>query len=341
MPKSDRPLRAMLAVIAFILVIWALRASWMISMPLTFAVFLAIVLRPVQERMQAWGAPRWLGAIAATLLLVCGLAALGGAVWMAAAQVARRGPQLEEPLQQRIAALVEWGKSRGLPIGDQPLENVTWLWERSGDWLTSSLTAMWTTLGVISLIIILLVMLLFEAEQWRTKARRIFDNETAREVLRTTEIITKKLEQYLIMRIVISAISGALAGLWCLVLGVELAFVWALSSFALNFLPNIGSLISFIPPTLFAWIQYDWKWALVTFGAIAGTDMIMGNVVDPRMQGHSLRLSPFVVLFAVIFWGWVWGVGGALLAVPIMASAAIICLHVRGLEPIGRWLGEA
>jgi AI-2 transport protein TqsA len=98
--------------------------------------------------------------------------------------------------------------------------------------------------------------------------------------------------------------------------------------------PNIGSLIAGIPPTLLAFLDLGFGWGLLVAGGLLAIDQFIGNYLDPRLMGHTLNISSLVVLISVIFWGWIWGVVGTLLAVPMTVTIMIACSHVPALRPL-------
>ena len=110
-------------------------------------------------------------------------------------------------------------------------------------------------------------------------------------------------------------------------IGLELWWLWGLLNFLLNYIPTLGSFLGVIPPALFALVQFDGDWSMVlaAVGVVGGVQLVMGNWIDPLVQGKALELSPLVVLFTVTFWGWVWGVAGALIAVPLTVLIALVC----------------
>jgi predicted PurR-regulated permease PerM len=121
-----------------------------------------------------------------------------------------------------------------------------------------------------------------------------------------------------------------------LIFGVDFALLWGFLAFLLNFIPNIGSIVAVILPILIALLQFDSaSTALILLVLLMTTQMIMGNVIEPKMMSFSLDLSPLLVLVALIFWGWIWGIWGMILAVPIMSILKIVFENVEALKPIG------
>jgi AI-2 transport protein TqsA len=333
---------ATLPVIAVILVGWALRASYVVTMPLAFAFFLAVLVHPIQwhvaERAPArW---RWLGTAAAMAVIVLGLAAAGGLIWFAVERVGGKAPQYADQLQGQWQALVGWARRNNLPVPDD-MARSGGLGGRLGSFAAAAVTSVWQIAGFLALVFFFTLLMLVEASAWRDKVRTALDGGRARAVVDTVAVVAGKVRRFLLIRTVLGAISAVIAFVWLLVLGVDFAFLWGVLTLLLNYVPNVGSIIAAILPALFALIQHGWLWALLVIAGLAVTEQVIGNYVDPRLQGKSLDISPLVVLLSVIFWGWVWGVAGAVLAVPLTATIVIACAHIPTLRPVALLLSRS
>jgi AI-2 transport protein TqsA len=111
--------------------------------------------------------------------------------------------------------------------------------------------------------------------------------------------------------------------------------------FLLGFIPTFGSLISGALPVIYAFVQKDFATAMGAGIGVLVIEQIMGNFIDPRVQGRQLSLSTLVVLITLLIWTWIWGVAGAILAVPITIAAMIISAHVPRLRPFALFLSDA
>ena len=112
-------------------------------------------------------------------------------------------------------------------------------------------------------------------------------------------------------------------------------------AFLLNFIPTLGSFIVFALAAAFALMQLKLQTALIAAGGLLLIEQVMGNVVEPRWQGRRLSISPLVVLVALLVWGWIWGVVGTLVAVPITVLMIIAFAHIPALRPIALMLSDA
>src|SRR5690606_27131907 len=114
--------------------------------------------------------------------------------------------------------------------------------------------------------------------------------------LDAVDALASRLRRYLLIRTVTSVVSGVSAALWLWLMGVEFAYVWGLLTFALNYIPNVGSILSTILPSIMAFVQFGWAWGLATVGGLVAIEQVIGNFIDPRLQGRYLEISPVVVL---------------------------------------------
>ncbi len=135
-----------------------------------------------------------------------------------------------------------------------------------------------------------------------------------------------RVRRYVITKAVISAATGSLVGLTLMLLGVDLALVFGLFAFLLNFIPSVGSIISTLLPLPVVLVSPDVSGTVAVLAiAIPGAiQLVIGNILDPKIMGESMDLHPVTVLLSLIFWGMLWGIVGALMAVPITAVAKIL-----------------
>jgi AI-2 transport protein TqsA len=139
------------------------------------------------------------------------------------------------------------------------------------------------------------------------------------------------------VRTLMSVLTGALVWLFALAVGLPLAAEWGVIAFALNYIPFIGPFIATLFPTLFAIAQFSsWQMAVVVFACLNLIQFLVGSYLEPRIAGNALAISPFLVLLAVFFWTFVWGISGAFIGVPIVIAALTLCAQY----PRTRWIAE-
>lgn len=187
------------------------------------------------------------------------------------------------------------------------------------------------------LIFFLTLLMLSEAPRWHRKLCSMMRPDRREEVESAVALVASKTRRYLAVRFVLGIVTALLYVGWLWIFGLDLLLVWALLTFVFNFVPSIGSLISGVLPVLYALATRDpWTAAMVAAGVLM-IEQVMGNYIDPRVQGRHLSISALVILSSLLFWGWVWGVAGAVLAVPITMVVMVACAHVPAL----RWVALA
>jgi AI-2 transport protein TqsA len=196
--------------------------------------------------------------------------------------------------------------------------------------------------GNLIMVLIFLVFMLLGKPYFKYKMAKAFPPDQASKLSGVTTSISKQIGQYLTVKVAISGTTGVLVWLVLTVLKVEFALTWGALAFFLNFIPSIGSILASVPPILLAMVQfYPSVWMpIVTAIVLLTVQMLMGNVIEPKIMGESLNLSPVVILLSLVFFGWMWGIVGALMSVPIVAAIKIVCENIEGLKPISVLMGS-
>ena len=189
-----------------------------------------------------------------------------------------------------------------------------------------------TYVGFIGIIVMLG---LPEVPRLKRRLYEIMENGDRGELLTVGEDISAQVRRYLGTTLATSILTGIASALWSWMTGLELALVWGILNFLLNFVPVIGNIVGIVPPVLFAFVQFGgWQMPTIVFVGFVILQLTISNVVYPLLQGKQLSLSPLAIIIAMTFWSWVWGIGGALIAVPLTAAIVIIC----GQFDRSRWI---
>ncbi len=190
------------------------------------------------------------------------------------------------------------------------------------------------------LVILFMLFLLGSSGDLDIKLKRAYPDEVAQRISGVAQNVSKQVRQYLAAKTLVSAITGFLIFLVLLIFGVDFPVFWGFMAFLLNFIPNIGSLVAVIFPFLLSLLQFDTLTIpILAFILMQVVQTVMGNVVDPKLMAFSLNLSPLLVLVSLIFWGWLWGITGMILAVPLTAMIKIFFENIEPLRPIAVLMG--
>lgn len=195
-----------------------------------------------------------------------------------------------------------------------------------------------TNLG---LVLLFLIFMLGETPlSWR-KFRRAFPHKLNNQVGLAITDVARQVARYLTIKTIISAVTGISVWLTLKLVGQDLAAMWGFMAFFLNFIPNLGSFFIIACTMLMGLVQFhpQWNKIITVWILMPGIQIMMGNIVDPMIQGHHLDLSPLVILISLVIWGWIWGITGMFLAVPLTVALKIILSHIPKLQPFSIMMG--
>jgi predicted PurR-regulated permease PerM len=194
-------------------------------------------------------------------------------------------------------------------------------------------------LGQAFLIFILVAFMLIEASGLDRKLRSILGGSDT--TLDAVERNFQDVRRYISLKSVMSLLTGALVTLWLWILGIDNALFMGLLAFFLNFVPNIGSFIAAIPGVLLGFILVGPAMAAVTAVGYVVINVSVSNVIEPRVLGQSLGISPLVVIVSLVFWGWLLGPVGMLLSIPLTMAVKVGLEASEAARPIAVLLGPA
>jgi AI-2 transport protein TqsA len=312
----SRPVRFLVGAASLVIIAAGLRATAVILMPLVLAIFLSVITFPLVQRLHKLGIHSAM-AVAMTLLAV--LAVLSGPsllIVTAIRQFAGAVPRYETGLRTMVSRTLEWLRDRNVDtttltayVDPSQVLNV----------MVTTLSGVATLLSLAFLVVLISAFMLFEAADIQHRRPTVLPAELRQHLAR----IAQEMQTWLWVKTIISFATGLVAGVWVAALGVEFALLWGLVAFLLNYIPNLGSLIAAFPPVLLALIQLGPLGAgLVIIGYVV-INVAFGSFMEPYLMGRRVGLSPLAVLLSVIVWGWMWGIPGMLLSVPITMSIKI------------------
>ena len=326
----DRFRNRLLALIAFILAVAALRASYAVTMPLLFAAVIVAALWPLKLWLDRW-LPSWLSYVLTILALIAVLAGFAAAVYLSLGQVVAVLGSQWPAIQQLYDAVAHRASEWGIPFNGSADRGRVFGFVQM---VAANVYSVATYTGFVGLLVILG---LPEIPRMRAKMRTDQEADARAETVEALTSISEQVRRYFGTTLATSILTGVASALWALATGLDLALVWGLLNFLLNFIPVIGNIVGIVPPVLYAFVQFGgWHMPLLVFAGYAGLQIAISNFVYPYLQGRQLALSPLVIIISMTFWSWVWGVAGALIAVPLTAATVIVCGHFDR----SRWLAR-
>ncbi|MBF0591015.1 MAG: AI-2E family transporter [Nitrospirae bacterium] len=209
--------------------------------------------------------------------------------------------------------------------------------------LLSSVAGMLTTVaGNMGMIVVYVLLLLLEAHTFDSKLKVLVQDKARYEDIRAVIYnINQDIRTYIKIKSVISLITGIFTYVVLAIVGVDFAVFWSLITFLFTYIPTIGAVVAVIFPALLTLVQFEplYPFVIVTSLLIV-VHLVIGNVLEPKMMGKSLNLSPLVIIISLAIWGHIWGITGMFLCVPIMVIASIIMSKFPSTRPIVIMLSE-
>ena len=353
--KSTRRIFMVLLLIAFIVIAAVLKLTKSFAIPITVSVLLAFVLYPLCLKLNRLHIP-WVLCIIIMLVLGTFLFILVSTVLVSSiSSVVKVYPSYEykfNALSEKITQIYkQFCETMNIEYDEQ-----TSIWRTLSNSLNINLksallnvysvgTSVLSVLKTILILVLFLVFLLIELNPKNSSSKidAAFLNTGTRNKVKSVIANTiHDVTHFLSIKFLISLITGCGVWLLSILVGLEFPVIWGILAFILNFIPTLGSIISWAITTVFAIVQFAPSWGPIIFIAVVvlAINMVLGNIVEPRWEGQDLGLSPFVILVSLSFWGWMWGFAGMVLAVPLMVILKICFENSAYLRPIAILLGS-
>ena len=341
--------RTILVLASLVVCVAGLKAAQSFFVPVLLAFFVATVSYPVTKSLTKRKIPSWLAVLITVLVdfaFIAGVIVLGVVLigdlqskWEEkyAAQVSQKVRDASDGLAGKLES---WGvadaQDKIQEAVDNNLASLQQLdFERVLSFGTGVLGQVLGFFGITIIFLILTIFMLSEADRF---SRRLQEVNKARgpDIGRMLKA-TRDIQRYLAIKTVVSLLTGLLAGLLCWAAGLDFYLLWGIVAFALNFIPVIGSLLAGVPPVILALVVAGPTNAVLVAGGYLLINNLLGNFIEPMIVGKRFGISTLVVVISVMFWGWVWGPFGMLLAVPLTMTLKVF---LDGSEEL-RWLGVA
>jgi predicted PurR-regulated permease PerM len=196
-------------------------------------------------------------------------------------------------------------------------------------------------LATAGIVILFVIFILLQREDLRDRLIRLMGASDMQRASATMNDAATRLSRYFLRQVLINATFGAFIALGLWAIGVPSPVAWGILAMLMRFVPYVGSYIAAAPPMLLAAvIEPGWTTVFLTGGLFLGSELVMGQVVEPLVYGHGTGLSPIAVILSTVFWTWLWGPLGLLLAMPLTVCVVVLGRHVEGLKFLEVLLGD-
>jgi AI-2 transport protein TqsA len=328
------------AIMAVFVAGFVLRFAKPVFFPFFLALFFYFVLSPVLNFLTRLKIPQAVAVVIILVLTFLVLYLLGVILYSSGAVFA---DELPTYLQKLTGLLNELQTELKLPQTN--VDPLGWLksldLNQVGSLFLSSVGTVVSFLSTLFLVLIFLVFMLAGKGKLNSKIKESFEARQASHLNHIVDKIDLQIQKYLAIKTAMCVLTGLLTFAILVLFGVRFAVVFAFITFLLNYIPSIGAFIAKVFPFVFTLLQYNsfLKAVWVTVVLVI-FDAVIGMGVEPRLMGKGLGLSPLAILFALFFWGWLWGIPGMILAVPMMVVLKIIADNVPELKFMGALLSK-
>ncbi len=317
-----------------------------VLLPIVFAIFLSSILYPIIKILKnktkiPWGISTVTLVIAVLVILIALSSLLGSSLTTIVSEYPKYETKFMS-IYKRFAELF------GLNF-DEGQSFINNIWQSLKVREYTQKLAISLSSGVISFgktlftVFLLLTFLLLEMQFSGEKLNSAFpEKETNKKVKSITKNILSEIVHFTSIKAIVSLATGILVYVVLIIFKVDFPIVWAFLAFVMNFIPIFGSVISCLLTTLFATLQFfpeSLAKPITILILMVLINFSIGNIIEPRIEGKHLGLSPFIILVSLSIWGYIWGFAGMIFAVPIMVSIKIICENIDYLKPIAVFLG--
>jgi predicted PurR-regulated permease PerM len=331
----SQPSRVILLLAAVVIIIAGMKTAAPLLVPFLLSVFIAVISLPAMSNLQKYGLGAGLSLVIVILVVLTAGFLLSLLIGSSIDDFSRSLPDYQQRITEQKDRLIEWLAGVGVTIpaslGSDILDP-----NAAMRLLSSIFRNFGSVLANSFLIFITVIFILLEAGSFSRKFALISNQKSE-----FFQDFVPKLNGYMGIKTVTSAITGILVALLLWVLGVDNAQLWGVMAFFLNYVPNIGSIIAAVPAVLLALVQLGLGSALLAAAGYLVINIVIGSLLEPRFMGKGLGLSTLVVFLSLVFWGWVLGPVGMLLSVPLTITVKLALDSKQETRWLGVLLGPA
>lgn len=350
-----------------VLIVAALYFARVVLLPLVVAILFAFVLTPGVQAMQRWGVHRVVAAVLAVTLacaLICGL---GAAILLQAQSLADDMTTKKDEIAEKIKTVQHWQKGSWLervsdavreidakvrdseaelfpkaPADRGPLEPIPVRPEGSSfPFYRNAVANAFETIITLAIVIVLIVFILVQREDLRNRLIRLWGRENLTTMTKALDDGANRISRYLGMQLSVNFSSGLAIAVGLFFLGVPYPLLWGFLAGALRYIPYIGAWLGAIFPLAVSLVvTTGWTQPVLVLALFTVLELLISYVLEPMIYGHSIGVSGVALLLATIFWAWLWGPIGLLLATPLTACLVVVGRYVPHMSFLAVLLGD-
>ncbi len=337
-------------VVALVAIIGLLYLLKLVLVTILASVLLTYVLEPPVVLLVRWHLPRWLGAMVVIILAVALALGLVYFSYNRAEDFANEMPRYTTTLRKGVASVLSRADklaNQARSVVDPPKEREKPLAVRIedshgvADLISENSSTIFDVLIAISFVPFLVYFMLASKEHVHVSTVHLFPKEHRLAAHRTVGTISKMIRSFLLANLAVGLVSSVICGIVFWRLGIQyFYFIGAISGFV-TLVPYLGIFLALLPPLAGGAGTLHQGGIIAVVVTVVGIHVLTMNWIYPRVIGPRLQLNALAVSLSLLFWAWIWGAPGLILAIPILGVVKIICDHIDSLQGLGAWLGES
>ena len=346
--KTEKHISTIKTILVILLIITLLaisKISGKVSTQIMLSFFVFLLVLPLVSALEKAKVPQWLATLITVLVIIVVVLFFVWFVFFSVDMLIQKVPDYAARIND-LDGLLKSIAGKWIEIPEDAsffsMLNVDWVGDVIMPTLRSVSSSAISLLSTVLLVVLLTVFLLAERHTFIPKLLSFIHKGEEDKLTVLWERIIRQVNKYITIKVFVSLLTGILFYVVCLIAKLDFAFLWGVLAVVLNFIPTIGSIIITVLVTVMAIVQYAPSIGWILFVGISAIVIqnVIGNFLDPRLSGNSLNLSPFIILVALSVFGYVWGIVGMFLAVPLLSILQIICANVDSTRPIAMLIGS-
>jgi len=316
-------LRLLLVAASLVVIAFGMQQAKAVITPILLALVLSILFVPIQRGLQSRGVPAWLSLLIVMLIVLAVVSVLISMTVVSVTSFINRIPEYSSQLQRIVDGVILMADS--LPLDLDNLLNlemfdVTQVMNLAGSLLGGLLDAFSNWF----FIFLLVAFMMADFARMPQKLQSLVLQDTQIQALAD---LLRDIRRYVSITTQTGLLTGVLNAFLLLLLGVDFAVLWGVLGFLMNYIPNLGIVLSIIPPALLALLEFGWSQMLIVIIGFVVINIFIENILKPRVLGEDLNISPLFVIISLVAWGYVLGPAGTILAVPLTLIATKLILE--------------
>lgn len=350
MEKDLRTVKNLLSFLVGVVIIYFISVLSSMLIPLALALFMAILLQPIMAWFEQKRWPLGISLIAITLSSLTALGLVGVIIYGTYRELLSEKTKLLAKISQQLEGILVWvNEISGLSLNAKEavemmsqMISLDWILQSSGSFagtFAGMLGDFSSLLFMTTLYFIGFIGGILKYEQFLHYLDP--EEEAGNKLVKGFEQVKNSIVTYIKIKFLVSLMTGVSYMIICWAFGLDFAIFWGFLAFVLNFIPTVGSIIATIPPLLLGMIELHSMSALVIMiSLIMVAQVVFGNIVEPKLTGASLSLNTITVIFGLVFWGYLWGITGMILSVPLLVLMKVIMAQFPDATIFVRLMGS-